>query len=650
MIRKLTVDAKTRYRIFLSYRGESQGTEQMIGKEFEEKLYDYLNADPFSIEKYGNVYLSTREEIAENFLGSISRVMKNVEYFVLPMTRRFFDDFEQQGERSVTYQEIMAAFKNKNMRFVAIAFPGFEMTEELQQMLRRIFKQNADKLIACKLIPYDSENELETIRVVAEQLIRSNYRIRNVKEFLKAPNVHMAFKRDMEDPQEFPFYERMYDVKKVMLMNFAASSFLAGSSIAKTYQSSKYFTKGFQSRLLSGDVQIEAVLTNPYSAAALDAELYKMYPNDVSADKSEIIMRNLNKFYSFKTEAPDSRMRVHLTNIMLPYGLMITEHENPENNHMKVDLYAPLPGDDRYRPSFYLVDTDPDTKELYSFFKNNFFRILQEHSFLYDRHPDIKWILEKPIIHRGQWNKDVMPHTRNAILDCIQRKFTIEVDLMQLKDRSIVVCRHDEYAQLEGYPGEQIQNLTWIELKQQIDENGEISSDQVMTIEEFLDYVHGYSSILLEVKSDEYDSKNVENQLLVDRLVKVIRKYMRKYVSGESKGKVAVHSANPYILKMIREKDCMIPLGQISLDFSTYKEGLIDEDIIVYHKEMKFLDEIVPDFIGYRIEDIADSKIEKYCESYGIPLIGWTVKDKEIQKYSENVCDNIIIEGAETYL
>ncbi len=87
--------------------------------------------------------------------------------------------------------------------------------------------------------------------------------------------------------------------------------------------------------------------------------------DDISVNRSEIIIRNLNKFYDLKMNAAGVRMKVYLTDIALPYGLMITEHENPENNHMKVDLYAALPGEDKYRPSFYLMENNLETNELY---------------------------------------------------------------------------------------------------------------------------------------------------------------------------------------------------------------------------------------------------------------------------------------------
>ena len=40
------------WRIFLSYRGNTEG------KEFSERLYNYLTEDPMSKDKYGDIFYS----------------------------------------------------------------------------------------------------------------------------------------------------------------------------------------------------------------------------------------------------------------------------------------------------------------------------------------------------------------------------------------------------------------------------------------------------------------------------------------------------------------------------------------------------------------------------------------------------------------
>lgn len=94
----------------------------------------------------------------------------------------------------------------------------------------------------------------------------------------------------------------------------------------------------------------------------------------------------------------------------------------------------------------------------------------------------------------------------------------------------------------------------------------------------------------------------------------------------------------------------MIPTGQLPLDFLNYKYANVSNNIVEHHKNKNYFNDVIPDFIGYSIDDISNAGIEAYCERYNIPLIGWTVRDKAAQQYAESICDNIIIEGAESYI
>ena len=629
-----------KYRIFISYRGNSEGIR------FARALYQYLKEDSYSMEKYGDVYFSEEEEISENFIESIPRVMADVECFVLPLTKYFFADFKEQKNNSVTYKELMAALQNENIHFVVVIFEGFQFDEEL---ITDLFKDKATKLLGCKPIPYNPSNEMQTLRIVGDQLVRSSYTVRPVKEFEKQPNVHLAFKRDTEDPIDYPYYERLYDVKKIFLMNFAATTFMAGYDIASIYQSNEYLRRWFQSRLMNGEIEVEAVLTNPYSHAAIDAERYKMFPIGSQIKKSEIIIHNLNKFFKFKEKNPYARMRIYLTDIALPYGLMVTEHKDRKNNHMKVDMYAPVPGDDRLRPSFYLMEDNIETKELYHFYKSNMMKVMQEYSTEYCNHPDMSWLLEKNIIHKALINNHVISHTKSAVFQCMKENYPIEVDVLSLSDGIIIVGRKDELGKITGVCD--VRELTWMQLKSKLQESSHIDANQVFKFTDFLEYVHGVIPVLLEIKSDILSADSQENLALASEVVKEIRAYILKYGLEAHTGKMAVHSSNPYILRIIRDIDCMIPVGQISLDFdqSKYKDT-VTEEMKKIHREQSYMDIIVPDFICYNMHDLPNLRIQCICKQHGIPLLAWTIKTAEEQETARQYCDNIIIEGANSYL
>lgn len=469
------------------------------------------------------------------------------------------------------------------------------------------------------------------------------------RDFEKSPNVHLAFKRDTEDSNDYPYYERLYDVKKITLMNFAATTFMAGYDIATIYQSNEYLRQWFQSRLMNGEIEVEAVLTNPYSHAAIDAEKYKMFPDGDRIQKSKIIIQNLNKFYRFKEKNPHAKMRIYLTNIALPYGLMITEHNNRRNNHIKVDMYAPVPGDDRFRPSFYLLEDNLETRELYHFYKNNLMKVMQEYSIEYDNHPDIGWLLKKNIIHKAKISSNIRAHTKMAFLQCMKRKFPIEVDLLSLSDGIIAVGRQNEFREITGV--NDVSQLSWKQLKSEVKRSGVIEENQIFTLSEFLEYIHGVIPVLLEIKSNDFCADSQENFLLVCIVVDEIRTYIRKYGLEYNTGKVAVHSSNPYILRMIRDMDCMIPIGQISFNFdrSEYKD-VVDEVRKKMHHEQLYMEIVEPDFISYDVRDLPNQRIQNLCKQHNIPLLAWTIKNGDEQEIAEESSDNIIIEGSNSYL
>lgn len=629
--------SKKNFRIFISYRGNTEG------KVFAKNLYKYLNEDPSSIEKYGEVYYSEEEEKSGNFMY-ISRVMSSVECFVLPLTHNFFSDFKEQGDESPTYNEIKEALKNPRMHFIAVQFDNFQFDKKL---ITDLFGDAANKLWGCKLIRYNDNNEMQTLRVVGDELVRDTFTVRSIRDFEKTPNIHLAFKRDTENPRDYPYYERLYDVDRITLMNFAATTFMAGYDIATIYESSDYLRRLFQSRLMSGDITVEAVLTNPYSYAAIDAEKYKMFPSGATVSNKEIIINNLNSFYKFKERNPRANIKIYLTDIALPYGLITTEHKNKNNNHIKVDMYAPVPGEDGYRPSFYLLENKNDTKSIYEFYKQNLLKVKQDFSIEYKSHPDVEWLIKKHIIHKAKISNDVVAHTRTAFSCCMKKKFPIEVDLILLKDGTIVVGRQDELSEITGE--RDVTQMSWGQLKEEVKKNAVVDTNQILSLSSFLEYIHGVIPILLEIKDNNYSNDSDENNELVREVVEEVRKYIRKYGLGGDMGKVAIHSSNPYVLRKIRDKDCMIPIGQISLDFDRNEYASANEIQKKLHREQSFIDVVTPDFISYDIRDLPNPKVQNLCRQHNIPLIAWTIKDAADEEKAERYCKNIIIEGSTSY-
>ena len=329
-------------------------------------------------------------------------------------------------------------------------------------------------------------------------------------------------------------------------------------------------------------------------------------------------------------------MNIYLTDIALPYGLMITEHENPENNHMKVDIYAPVITDDRYRPSFYLMKNDSETNELYTRFCGTFEHIRNEYAELYQLHANIRWMRgDKPIIHRGMIDKKARPHTKSAFLKCLAKGYPIEVDLLELSDGTIIVGREDEIE--TNYGIARVSDMDYRELNRKLRAANIEEQLKPMRLDDFLDLIHGKIQVILEIKCAVYDQKDLRVHRIAENVVTELRRYIRHYGQNSIDQNIAVHSANPYILRVIRDKNCMIPIGQISLNFEKRPHSVAPE-VLDVHKNRKYFEVVVPDFISYNIDDLPDTYIQSACKQYGIPLIAWTVRSQDDEEYADRCC------------
>ena len=161
--------------------------------------------------------------------------------------------------------------------------------------------------------------------------------------------IFMTNKSQIE--RELSLKKREFKAKKIRLLNYAGTSFLASQEIANSYD--EEWRDWFKTMLLGGDVEVTMILTDPNSYAAVDAALYKMYPpNGSKADRKSIIDLNIDNIKKLYKDNPAIKLNAYLTDIALPYALFETTFKDPGKDHIKVDLYSPLTFNDEKRPSF----------------------------------------------------------------------------------------------------------------------------------------------------------------------------------------------------------------------------------------------------------------------------------------------------------
>lgn len=157
--------------------------------------------------------------------------------------------------------------------------------------------------------------------------------------------------------------EREKGAEKIRVLNYAGTSFLASKKVATSYGLD--WQEWFQNALRGG-ISIDMILTAPGTAAAEDAAKYKMFPPQGGEVPADIIIRENFKILSaiegnvntLKEMNPDIKLIARKTEIALPYALLETIFDDSTKNHIKVDLYSPLTGDDNERPSFMIYKND----------------------------------------------------------------------------------------------------------------------------------------------------------------------------------------------------------------------------------------------------------------------------------------------------
>lgn len=492
-------------------------------------------------------------------------------------------------------------------------------------------------------------------RISREGNVEFRKRVQKLKN-----NIHLTTKEKTEDSTEFPLAHKLAGIDRLTLLNFASTSFISSDFIARVYCGSDEYAKWFCRQLENGDLEANIIINSPHSYAANDAALSKMNPKGLVLAKDEIIQHNINTLLQFCEEHPHARVNLHLTDICLPYGIMLGEsYADPSIDFMKIDLYSPMgspddaDGFDNERPSFYLLAENTDTREMFELFRRVISRVKSDtnRTKIYREHT-VDWLTKKPIIHRGRFSDSVPEHSVRGYFECIKNQYPMEVDILFLKDNTPIIGR-DEKLVRKGLPGNcetfNLSSLTLPELRSicsgdfyTVDgEELNFHIEELMTLVEFLDMVNGKIDILLEAKVN-VDATDEE---LRDK-VKIVMDVLQYYT-----GNYAIHSANPYLLREIRHRDRLVAIGQISWSFNG---AAVPDFYREIHTSFEFLDIVVPDFISYKLDEIFNNvKLKNICREKKIPLLAWTIYNEEDEKKSKTSqcgCDNIIIEGAPTFL
>lgn len=236
----------------------------------------------------------------------------------------------------------------------------------------------------------------------------------------------------------------------------------------------------------------------------------------------------------------------------------------------------------------------------------------------------ISWIKEIPIAHRGLHTKEIPENSLSAFENAVKNNYAIELDVQFTKDKEVVVF-HDANIKRMTNDSRNIEYVNYDELKNLRLGN---TNERIPTLEEVLELVDNKVAILIEIKDcNDY----IE---LSEKTYKILKGY---------KGSYAIQSFNPFILEWYKNNASEVIRGQLSGSFTEGSESLnVFEKFVLKNLLLNFKSK--PNYIAYELEALPKSKLEDLRKK-GVPIVIWTVKNKEEMEKSYKYSDNIIFEN-----
>lgn len=248
----------------------------------------------------------------------------------------------------------------------------------------------------------------------------------------------------------------------------------------------------------------------------------------------------------------------------------------------------------------------------------------------------LAWLQNTLIAHRGLHddNKNIPENSLPAFKDAIERGYIIELDVAMTKDQKLVVY-HDKKLRRGLGVDQYLSELTFAELSiYKI-----FGSEQTIPLfRDVLSLVAGRVPLLIEVK----------NEGKIGKLERLLYAELQGYP-----GPYAIQSFNPFTLQWFRKNAPEVIRGQLAGSFqvSDYDVEYAGTTRLPWYKKVLLENMLLnfisqPHFIAYEIENLSPAKLKR-LKKLGVPLLGWTVKNKaEYANFKEKV-DNLIVEMIE---
>ncbi|MBJ6131469.1 glycerophosphodiester phosphodiesterase [Ochrobactrum sp. Q0168] len=230
----------------------------------------------------------------------------------------------------------------------------------------------------------------------------------------------------------------------------------------------------------------------------------------------------------------------------------------------------------------------------------------------------IDWLAKRPIAHRGlhDLNKTRWENTLAAFEAAAKAGFAIECDVHLTKDGGVVVFHDDDLQRLAGREG-RISELT---LSEATALHVGDTAERVPTLRQMLDLVDGRVPLVIELKGIEGRD---------DGLVAAVARELAGY-----KGEAAIMSFDHHLIRRFASDAPGIPGGLTA-------EGMRTQD---FEAHFSMLAHGIS-FVSYNVHHLPNPFVTFVREKLHMPVISWTVRDREMQKHSELNVEQITFEG-----
>jgi glycerophosphoryl diester phosphodiesterase len=241
---------------------------------------------------------------------------------------------------------------------------------------------------------------------------------------------------------------------------------------------------------------------------------------------------------------------------------------------------------------------------------------------------DLKWLVEKPIAHRGLHNqkKAIVENCESAFAAAIKHGYAIECDIELTKDGEAVVFHDDEIDRVMDDKG-LVKTFTAKELKNKKYKQGK---DQIQTLGELLEQVDDRTTLVIEIKS-LWD----EDMTLTRRALHVLAHY---------DGPFALMSFDPHIIACVAERSPVTVRG-ITADRVT--DPYYNNLSLARRLEMQSFSHLPsskPHFVSFDANGLPFAAVGEIRDR-GHPVICWTIRSQEQAAQALRYADQITFEN-----